>query len=1004
MKTDSIEFRDEAFWQWMRTFDAFDYEYNFRGFSPSDDETFFGPKDADNYEERKREYSAIKADLSHYSERNNDATRNYSELARLHKALIYVYGDDLEAQFSVEVFDFVHQHLISDFIGIPCLRSLFSDRYVVFEWEMHTELIRNKSEDGVESNFYRDHFIHQVRNVFELAKLLELSCSANKTIMDSVLELLSTDTIVGSFFQSAVRTSSLRINRHQLKRLKSLFSIQLEDQEEQLNESFDRLLTRYLSEYIVKSALFLAGIFHDLGYPIAHVRRNSLNLDQMLSTSRYFTHPTEHHIDLSAILANTLLYKVVGKNEVEAQVEVNDHGCLSAVAFLAFMYETDAISSLSEERKAAVELAALIMYDHTLSYKLLHTKEASKTRYYRPVNAQNPLSYLFRFADDIQEWDRLYFKITKNPNQRICNKCKMPIISFKPDLPLGIVKDIFNPNASGHTYKRVSLCKCVFEAHDELTDRTELAQKLIDVHPDIGETAIMSDINYTRINQMNACRRVHIIALSDEKSLNRILPPVAEVGVTPKTFNISHRTGKYVVHLDYDPFRQLQFSFFAPDFSIYRGSEINGYLKKYLENQYKFPQITIFTCLTPNPLTLKIKILERYLRAFNCQNCATWIKIINNTSMTIRTPEEVKSFYSRKALAIVNSLKLFDPLNASVTLKQSKTIIVQKLILYLQMLHHGTDLSRYATQLDTDEGYKSNLIEAYSDIKSYPDSNQKLLTNIFTTYDKRQTRVAVEKLSGILETIFQSKIGSRLNASERNTLLDEIVTHIKDFIPNTDIPIIIQENINFIARKKLDGRRKVTAQVLQEMSAFLVDIIKELFPRPQTSEDIQDAITDTFNTEKARCISKSDNDLIIDLKKELLNYRKTQLQKTVLENPLIKNYSNRHALSKCLVELVKDYYNSESNNINYRAMTFTDPYVRDRYNKVYWSDKKQAKSLELNTQYYCEDARYIDELIATKQRDSYSVLDCHTDMHLFMQIACAKAYRQTLSPYDESAT
>ena len=83
-------------------------------------------------------------------------------------------------------------------------------------------------------------------------------------------------------------------------------------------------------------------------------------------------------------------------------------------------YNKGFIRQFSPVKRMVIELAAVVIFSHTLKYKIHDEKEYDEIR---PMFYENPLSFLFRLCDDMQEWDREYFEISFKHNYFICEKC-----------------------------------------------------------------------------------------------------------------------------------------------------------------------------------------------------------------------------------------------------------------------------------------------------------------------------------------------------------------------------------------------------------------------------------------------------------------------------------------------------------------------------------------------------------------------------------------------------
>lgn len=185
--------------------------------------------------------------------------------------------------------------------------------------------------------------------------------------------------------------------------------------------------------YIVRSAAIISALFHDISYPICFFLNMRRRVGQYLPSMNAFIHNVEADIDrIVSLLQPSLLFVLVSESEIRSKLARNqkkyDHGVLSAIALLLSFYESGRIHQLPVDKQISIELAALAIYNHNFSY---YINETNKKEYYRPVFQQNPISYLLKICDDMQEWDRKYFELSEKNSFTYCPVCLSPIIKIK---------------------------------------------------------------------------------------------------------------------------------------------------------------------------------------------------------------------------------------------------------------------------------------------------------------------------------------------------------------------------------------------------------------------------------------------------------------------------------------------------------------------------------------------------------------------------------------------
>lgn len=508
-----------------------------------------------------------------------------------------IYGDGEPIQKFIHLYDTVSKKVVVQYLGIKSLLPLFNWKYFEYEWEMHLALdYKSRSQ-----SFYRDHFIHQIRVAYEAMRLLyEIPELLNGTLKI----LTNANNMVGEYTRRYAAKEYLEISENPTSReiFHMLFGENFNVSRMPYNPGLrgaNEETRKHIYKNIAKSALIIAGLFHDIGYPIHHTVRKMKSLPEFIPTADFFTGLPANFDEILGTLADSLLFRTVGAERLRRLYEAEAHGTASALALLLHFYRSGAIHDLRPAKRAALELAGLIISDHTNPYGLLGDKLGDKPApYHRTVNYRNPLAFLLRFCDDIQEWGRVYFFVDSSEPLRICNHCHMPIVSYKSYMGT----------------KTEAICGCADTKSDGLLEFN---------NSPVAEIADMSH------------RNVHHIEVSERVRMYRVPPNTAEENYFDGRLSMfdflptyGHRTFiddstnpapkrepndyNYLLHIDYDLFKLLQLAIINPSFSKIRAEEINK-LKKLLDGNEGFPRITIFSDVVTNPIAIKAKIIERFI-------------------------------------------------------------------------------------------------------------------------------------------------------------------------------------------------------------------------------------------------------------------------------------------------------------------------------------------------------------------------------------------------------
>jgi hypothetical protein len=307
-----------------------------------------------------------------------------------------VFGENANVEQEVCLFDDVLEFLQCT-VQVEGADRLFSKHFYDIEWNMFLEADFDKSEMKI----YRDHFVHQIRDAY-LGYYLIWELGLYKNIVQAIKNYDSTG--LSQF-------------------------IDVYKSKEQSSKEQDCFY-----QQVVWKTWFLSALFHDIGYPLAYHQRNSIKMDKYMPYLRVLDNKRQmDFVELSALLCNTYLFKIVDYNELKSKYEDFDHGMLSAICLLLNYYHTGSIHGLSNADRCSIELAAYVIFVHTRKYCIQEDDKENKSKFVRPIFIEDPISYILRLSDDLQEWARVYFLVGENSNTLICKKCSRLVKKVKED-------------------------------------------------------------------------------------------------------------------------------------------------------------------------------------------------------------------------------------------------------------------------------------------------------------------------------------------------------------------------------------------------------------------------------------------------------------------------------------------------------------------------------------------------------------------------------------------
>lgn len=485
-----------------------------------------------------------------------------------------IYDDNEMSEFFTKIFDLFYNKIICSYLNIEGLERMFNEKYLDFEWNMHLGI----DYKGHKRKGYRDHFIHQIRNAYMMHILLEKFFYFGR-----VKDLLEDGSKISAFIRKSIKQQLIAgCTWISSKRLKQIYN----------KEQFYYRNIIYMSSYI-------CALFHDLAYPVCENKRSREKIKEFIPNLYYADSAGIDWGKIYAVLQNSLLFRVIDNNLICERVTKKspDHGALSAVIFLMNFYENGSVYHIEPYKKCAVELAALAMFNHTNDYSEGSERISAKA---------DPISYLLRICDDLQEWERLYFEVNSDSKCVICSKCKTPM--FKKKMK----------NETGY------LCNCSF------TDAGKF--KKWSFQSLFGDIA---DFSY---------RRVYNVMVCDSLEIERI--------------DFGKNSPKMIFTLDYNLFKLLHICVLSNSYAKGRIKDLNS-LKKLFDYQAALPQMYLKYIVTSNPILIKVLMVERYLDEKNMGIRITdeLLETFRNEINVTNNLEEIESGNTLLSKGIIDSMR-----------------------------------------------------------------------------------------------------------------------------------------------------------------------------------------------------------------------------------------------------------------------------------------------------------------------------------------------------------
>lgn len=496
-----------------------------------------------------------------------------------------VYGNLDKARLYQTIFQITMEKFLIEYVSMPGLSTLYSEHYPEFEWSMHVNL----NFKDQRNSYYRDHFIHQIRNMYMMYTLLN-----DPYIYKKAVENLTNPSVcrLSEFIWQGMGRF-----RQQFDKLPKSFqnAIYKNCNSEKYCE-FESPSDCYYIRYVLYASSTIASLFHDIGYPIAYcyeTEDRAMEFIPAFSSLIGGEDVSFNHIQ--NLLGDTLLFQIVNPKDIKSGFEKRDHGVLSALLLALNYYRNGKINELSIEQRVALEVAILVIYNHTLNF--LYCDDGSKSNLYKLQFARDPLSWLFRLCDDAQEWDREYFEIGNTPNLLFCSKCHTPLIKkVNKSYDFEKSKDYINKYLNGQE-------RCEFDYDwDSFVKITNYRCRCSKSKEDM------------RFNRFAWFERRQIITVN-------VCDYVRFEECFQKVGGYKKNTGYLLLNFHYDPYKQLRLCMIHHKFSKYRANDLKK-LKRFVKMQSfinnsgeGYKGIFIKHNLTPNPYLLKAMIWEEYFES-----------------------------------------------------------------------------------------------------------------------------------------------------------------------------------------------------------------------------------------------------------------------------------------------------------------------------------------------------------------------------------------------------
>lgn len=569
---------------------------------------------------------------------NNYSLPQDTQASPLMRNLKLIYGGSYGDNWgNVKAYRDIREKIVEEYVCIQGMEQLFDQVYYQFEWNMHVtpDFVKGKE------SLYRDHFLHQAKNAwmgYEFMQKLDwmrycvkwLTSPENKKIAQYVNNAVENEMARARIADSqtaekplykliriyveAIDASSSCGGGAPQNFLEGLLGEKINWNSIPSNTEKETIVLRaYVRFNLIETTWFIAALLHDIGYPLSHFHRSLHQISQFIPSMEWHDPTDERSFDqFRRRLKNSLLFRVVHESTLEKEFRNNVHGTLSALMMLNHFYEQGTVHTFTPLQQCAVDWAAVCIQQHTQKFRFSTLDEDDENGI--DLVSNNPLGYLLRLVDDLQEYGRFYFQIDGCHTLLFCPKCGYVLRSKSADLEeydghLRSEKEMILSEMQIFSRKR--MCNPV--SNDELLVHSSYNHEK---RTHWFRCACMTDDPKQAIEQCKTfdTRRINIIRFCDQATI--------DVDEVPRT-GILGPDGKVRVKLHYDPWAMLELSRMNPRFLQGRIAP-NNEIKRMLQNQSQLPRYILYYTITPNPIWLKARILYDYIR---CNHESVWREV-----------------------------------------------------------------------------------------------------------------------------------------------------------------------------------------------------------------------------------------------------------------------------------------------------------------------------------------------------------------------------------------
>lgn len=311
-----------------------------------------------------------------------------------------LYGEK-DARAQLYVLDGM-QKFLHEYIGIEGLEELLLNNYGTIENEIFFEHDAKGNPVHI-----REHAKHQMKNAF-LGSLLLLEHDYLEDIARNIIAAESPASVYLVYQAMVTEFGDKEIHENQKENFIRI-----------LKPECRQIILNKLQEWVYK-IFMISSMLHDIGYPLEHYLRTSKTLKEYPPYLNILSPMVKADFaQIKASLLESQLFRQTDHMKIRQKYDADNHGVLSAISLLMHFYRNGKIYTLKPEERCLIEMSAIAIYHHTDKFETG----------FRMVYRKDPISFMVRICDDLQEWERFKIIMNDKHNYLQCGQCGCLILS-----------------------------------------------------------------------------------------------------------------------------------------------------------------------------------------------------------------------------------------------------------------------------------------------------------------------------------------------------------------------------------------------------------------------------------------------------------------------------------------------------------------------------------------------------------------------------------------------